>query len=763
MVKFITKTVCMALVVALCMMSLNAQNRTLDNPIKSETAISNVANSISVVRTAPTPPPASRGMVNVTLEAHNIWGDGSGYHLLLDATATQYGVGFPAEANPWTSCPVPATLYNWTTHRCPEDATATCSSHSTFVVDGSVTIQIPAGVYDFCFTNVEAPYNYWFASTDGPFNPRQDNFTFEEGKNYHFLAHLVGGLTDGITLTITDAINECPSVSNVTATAEGSKVTVKWSAATGDVVGYIIYQGTTEVATLPAGTTTWTSGDLINGTYIFKVAAIYDEDCLPVKVAAAPVTVFVCDGVVTNLNVDYNTGCTKATITWDAPTKKRDYPVIYNNGPMITHPGAGPGGTDYSAVNPGEKVLGTAFYQPLDWWMADDFTLTETTDIYGMEFYGIQMDADTDSFFTEIYVEILDGAPNAGGTVIFGDKTTNRIGSSFFSEIYRTSGASNPSMSFPIMTIVADMFVTLEPGTYWIVVSTVGADLDFPLTFANPVTVWGQQANGNALTNSNGPWEPWLDITGTEAQFALPFLIYGEQESPETKYNVYRGDEKIAGPIEERTFVDETFDATKPYTWSVAVVCLPDGDGERVSENMDACGESCNPITDATVEITCELATIIWTAVDGATGYKVNGESVAGTTYTEEGTFEKGKTYTWTIVTVCTSGESEGAEVSGETDCVGINEMSNTVAIFPNPTTGELRVTSYSLQVEKIEIFDVMGRNVQSFEFRVSSSENLNTKHETVLNVSHLPTGVYFFKVYDANNNSITKRVMVTK
>jgi len=146
-----------------------------------------------------------RGMVKVTLEANDVWGDGSGYHLLLDETATAHGsaTGFPATGNPWKTCPLPADLYDWATHKIPTNATAQCSN-TTFLVNGTATIYIPAGTYDFCFTNGEFPTQLWFPSTSD-FNPRQNNFVFQEGKAYHFLAY-ISGQNDAIKMTVKDDV-----------------------------------------------------------------------------------------------------------------------------------------------------------------------------------------------------------------------------------------------------------------------------------------------------------------------------------------------------------------------------------------------------------------------------------------------------------------------------------------------------------------------------------------------------------------------------
>ena len=74
-------------------------------------------------------------------------------------------------------------------------------------------------------------------------------------------------------------------------------------------------------------------------------------------------------------------------------------------------------------------------------------------------------------------------------------------------------------------------------------------------------------------------------------------------------------------------------------------------------------------------------------------------------------------------------------------DYVGVDELRITnyeLRVYPNPTTGELHVTSDALHVTKLEVFDIYGRK-QSHVSRVTSNE---------INIAHLPAGVYFVKVY---------------
>ena len=73
--------------------------------------------------------------------------------------------------------------------------------------------------------------------------------------------------------------------------------------------------------------------------------------------------------------------------------------------------------------------------------------------------------------------------------------------------------------------------------------------------------------------------------------------------------------------------------------------------------------------------------------------------------------------------------------------------------VYPNPTTGELRVTSYELQVTSIEIFDVYGKKEKG-EGRREKGEG-----EMVLDISHLPAGFYFVRI-QTDTGTVTKKVV---
>ncbi|MCL2510488.1 MAG: M6 family metalloprotease domain-containing protein [Bacteroidales bacterium] len=83
---------------------------------------------------------------------------------------------------------------------------------------------------------------------------------------------------------------------------------------------------------------------------------------------------------------------------------------------------------------------------------------------------------------------------------------------------------------------------------------------------------------------------------------------------------------------------------------------------------------------------------------------------------------------------------------SGSTVAIGEQDATSKIAIYPNPTEGEIQVTSYELQVTSVEIFDVMGRMVTPLNppegGRLPSFGGVGGG-----NISHLPNGIYFVRI----------------
>jgi hypothetical protein len=108
------------------------------------------------------------------------------------------------------------------------------------------------------------------------------------------------------------------------------------------------------------------------------------------------------------------------------------------------------------------------------------------------------------------------------------------------------------------------------------------------------------------------------------------------------------------------------------------------------------------------------------------TGYKIESVMINSVNY---GAIE---TYTFQNVQ-----ENGSIAVVFITD-IGIDEnILSKIVIFPNPTTGHLRIESKELEIKNVEIFDIYGRKVQ---MSFLSPEN-------GIDISHLTAGIYFLKV----------------
>jgi len=119
----------------------------------------------------------------------------------------------------------------------------------------------------------------------------------------------------------------------------------------------------------------------------------------------------------------------------------------------------------------------------------------------------------------------------------------------------------------------------------------------------------------------------------------------------------------------------------------------------------------------------------------------------------------------WQIISTTVSGTIQqgtlttnfllpGEYTFGISENVNVQELENNIEVYPNPTTGELKVTSYKLRVTNIEVFDVLGRK-QNFGYaRLPKAEG-----EVVFDISALPNGTYFLRI-ETENGVIYKQII---
>jgi hypothetical protein len=129
--------------------------------------------------------------------------------------------------------------------------------------------------------------------------------------------------------------------------------------------------------------------------------------------------------------------------------------LLLDNGPFVTHPGGGPGGSDYSMLESPDINFGFGNQQNIPNYVGDDFSVTSTWNIDSLVFFGYQTGSSTTPTFTGLFVEIWDGEPGvAGSAVIWGDMTTDILSDSYFSNCYRGSDLSNTTR--PVMLTLPD-------------------------------------------------------------------------------------------------------------------------------------------------------------------------------------------------------------------------------------------------------------------------------------------------------------------
>ena len=97
----------------------------------------------------------------------------------------------------------------------------------------------------------------------------------------------------------------------------------------------------------------------------------------------------------------------------------------------------------------------------------------------------------------------------------------------------------------------------------------------------------------------------------------------------------------------------------------------------------------------------------------------------------------------------------QGFELSGTMNFtysdVGMDTLEYVFKVYPNPTTGELRIENYELQITNVEVYDTYGRKILS--------HTANRTLQTSINISHLHSGIYFIRIITKTDEIIKKVV----
>ncbi len=232
-----------------------------------------------------------------------------------------------------------------------------------------------------------------------------------------------------------------------------------------------------------------------------------------------------------------------------APSIKA-FDVLFDNGTIVNSPGTGAGGADESVIPAGGSAYGYNYNQTTGGTVADDFIVPVDWTIKTLRFDGYQTLSGNISTIIGLYFRIYNGDPSAGGTVVWGDLTTNRMTSSYFSGVYRVS-TPGQNVSRPVMNIVCEnLSISLAPGTYWLEWQAIGTLASGPWTVNTAYPV-----NANARQFDGLGWNILVNPDNVD----LPFVIEGSLGSSSglISYNIYRDNELLTNvPPAQHSYAD---------------------------------------------------------------------------------------------------------------------------------------------------------------------------------------------------------------
>lgn len=271
--------------------------------------------------------------------------------------------------------------------------------------------------------------------------------------------------------------------------------------------------------------------------------------------------------------------------------------VIRDQSQIVTHPAGGAAGADESRLQTttfGMGTIGFGAQQTVGNVIADDFTVNAPFEIQKVTVYSYQTGSTTTSTFTGFFLQIFNGPPNNGGTVVCGDLVTNRIDTTAttWSGAYRVTETAIGNTQRPIMRVVSTpMSCSLTAGTYWLAYQLTGSLASGP--WVVPVTILGVNGapGANALQfvpGAPGAWNAMVDGgTGNPPQEAA-FRIEGRIEAADLQVAITNNAEQqlpgqqtiytvIVANNGPRDMVGATFSTSSSGITPGAWICTPTG------------------------------------------------------------------------------------------------------------------------------------------------------------------------------------------
>ena len=250
-----------------------------------------------------------------------------------------------------------------------------------------------------------------------------------------------------------------------------------------------------------------------------------------------------------------------------------------------------------------------------------------------------------------------------------------------------------------------------------------------------------------------GTYDPVSNLTGEFIAAEGEVKLVWTSPAGITGCDIYRDGDRIAQVGTAGTYTDDASGLEAGEHEYCVVAVYSDCEAGAVCVTLSL--TPCNAATALKVEIAEDpcAATLSWTAAadmpDATYNIYRDGEKIATVPETEyvDHDLEANTEHTWTVKTICADGEATGTDAKGGCG-VGIAEHETAaIAVYPNPTDGQLIVecrdaingVSTMTTITNIEIFDIFGRNVSHPISHIS--------HPIFIDISHLPAGMYFVRI----------------
>ncbi|MDG4946632.1 T9SS type A sorting domain-containing protein [Weeksellaceae bacterium KMM 9713] len=208
--------------------------------------------------------------------------------------------------------------------------------------------------------------------------------------------------------------------------------------------------------------------------------------------------------------------------------------MLYFNGPYWNVNGT-PKKSVLESVALGMNSIGSEAKAANNTTVADDFVLNNDADITAIDLFAYQTGSITPSI-TSVFIQIWDGNPSQGASVIWGDLTTNVISGVSYSGANRVVETDMEATNREIQKVTAATpGLSLTAGTYWIEYTFAGVGASGP--YVPPVVILGETTTGNAIQRNVVDNEIYFVQTldsGTGTPQGMPFILHGEITAGDT-------------------------------------------------------------------------------------------------------------------------------------------------------------------------------------------------------------------------------------